>query len=324
MFLSTRAMLFLMFTGQGSQITGMGQDFFMSSLIAREVMETIEEMLKYDLRGAMFDTDNFDLRNTKTAQPAIFTFEMMVWKFLKGHFGAKFLDTIKLGAGHSVGEYAALVSSNTIELEDGIKILDQRAKFMEQCSKSGVGGMVALLGGTFEAADIMIKAMRADDAICEIANDNSMAQTIISGHSVAMTKVLDNYKNYNFKKAVKLEVSGAFHSSLMIQAADNFAKFMEDFEFQIGEAGFPIISNVYADYYPKDEHAIREILTLQIKSPVRWRETISKAYEAGFRTFVEIGPSPVLSNLARRDFPDITAISVCRMEDIDKLEPLFV
>ena len=313
-------MIFLMFTGQGSQASGMGKDFYDEFDIAKKVMQSGQEGFGSDeIMNIMFDENRAeDLNKTIYTQPAIMINAMMIYFSLLDK-SPSFEEKISCIAGHSVGEYNGLCAGGFFDVKSGVELLKNRAEFMESSRPSNSGGMIALLGCDNEKAKALTNDERLKSLVCEIANDNGAEQIILSGEMKAIDLIPELIGSYGIKKAIKLKVSGPFHSSMMNNARDNMAKVLENCKFHEKKIQCDIIANYNLENYSVNN--IKKLLTNQITSPVRWRETILKAYHAmNIRHFVEIGPSPTLTNLAKKTLND-DSMQYTFISKVDDLEP---
>ncbi len=314
-----------MFTGQGSQVPGMGHDFFGTFNGAKKVMtDAIDGLGLPEIRDIMFDENRVDeLNKTINTQPAIMINGMMIFQSIIEKF-PDFMSKIKVIAGHSVGEYNGLCAAGFFDVKAGVDLLKFRANAMESACESGAGGMVALLGANNEQAQNLINDGNLKGMKCEIANDNGAEQIVLSGEIEAIDLIPGLIANYGIKKAIKLKVSGPFHSSMMIKAQENMKQKLQNITFNSASSSIPVIANYNLDKYSIDN--IKDLLANQITAPVRWRETMLKVYhEMGVRCFVEIGPSPTLTNLAKKTFigfDDMKYLSISKVEDLEGLADL--
>jgi [acyl-carrier-protein] S-malonyltransferase len=309
-------MFCLMFTGQGSQKLMMGKDFFDNSSEAKEIMRASEESLKQGISKIIFADTPDELNNTVNTQPAIMINAMMIYKVLLEHW-KNFEAKISSFAGHSVGEYNALCANGVFDINAGIKLLRKRAIFMENSCPSNSGGMAALIKTSKENVEELLQNERLEGLICEVANDNGGGQVVISGDIRAVDIVCDLAKDKNIR-AIKLKVSGPFHSSLMTKASEQMQEELNNYKFNVLDLTSKVISNVTASEFPADEAEIKKLLVKQIISPVRWRQTMRNIYNSGIKYFLEIGPAPILSGLLRGELPQ--AIDINFISNIKELE----
>ena len=307
----------LLFPGQGSQIVGMGSEFYYNFEIVKKIFKFADEKLNYSISKIILEGPENELQLTKNTQPAILTVSYSIFRVLKDEFNFDF-SSFKCFAGHSLGEYSALVCSESLDFGDALYLLHERGKAMQGAVPVGKGGMIAVLGiTTKEILQLMSKIK--DEGVCEIANDNADGQVIVSGDK----KSVDNFKDYLKEKKIKsipLKVSAPFHCSLMKPAADIMKDKIDITKFK--KPLFKMINNVTAN--PEtDSKIIKELLIRQIFSTVRWRESIIKMSESGVKNFVEIGPGKVLSGMVKRTIKPANCFSINSITDMKNFKNEF-
>ena len=304
----------LMFPGQGSQSVGMGADLYKNFELVKKIFKEADEKLNFHLYKIILDGPENELKLTKNTQPAIMTLSFSIYKLIVEEFGVDIKD-IKYFCGHSLGEYSALVSIGTLTFEDALYLLHERGKSMQEAVPEGHGAMLAVLGIKLEDIEKLIKEIKVK-GICEIANDNSDSQVILSGEKKAVDEI-SNILKKNKKKSIFLPVSAPFHCSLMKSAAEKMKDKILKTNFK--KPNKEIISNVTAKPVT-DTEIIKKLLIDQISSKVRWRESLLYMVENGVNEFIEIGPGKVLSGLAKRISGNINVKSINTIEDIKSLK----
>ena len=254
-----------------------------------------------------------ELKLTKNTQPAILTVSYAIFSVLVKEFNFS-LKSTKLFAGHSLGEYSALVCSKSLEFNDALFLLFERGKAMQNAVPLGKGSMIAVLGLSIEEVNKFIKESQINN-VCEIANDNSIGQTIISGDIVSINK-LEKILKSNKKKFIPLNVSAPFHCSLMNPAAEAMREKINSVEFK--KPDFDIVSNVTSKPENNPEK-IKKLLVEQIYSTVRWRESIINISDQKVTDFIEIGPGKVLTGMVKRTIKNINCFSINSINDIKQL-----
>ena len=302
--------LVLMFPGQGSQTVGMGKDFYDKYSVAKDIIDSCDD----DLKNVIFSGPEESLKDTKYAQPAIFTISCAIFETLKSVFN---LDNFEIvTAGHSLGEYSALYAAGFFSFKDGLNIVKARGGFIAQASDKNPGGMAAIIGmAKQDVIDVCKQA--SDEGVCEAVNFNSPGQIVISGTKAALAKAVELAQAKGAKRAIILNVSGPFHSSLMKPAAEQMKAELEKFNFL--QPKYSIITNCDAQQ-TKDNSSIKEKLVKQICSPVLWDTSITNLINDGFDTFVEIGPGKVLSGLVRRIDKTKKILNIEKVEDLEILQ----
>ncbi len=277
------------FPGQGAQYVGMARDFFEQNARAREMMETADRIVGAPLSRICFEGPEEELRQTRNTQPAIFLHSMVAASMLT-HV------TPAMVAGHSLGEYSALVVSGALSFEDGLRLVRLRGELMQQAGEQQPGTMAALVGLSPEATEELCREASAA-GIVQPANFNSPGQIVISGSVEGVHKAMELARTRGAKMAKELVVSGAFHSPLMESARRGLKEALD--RTTIRDARIPVYANVTAE--PVTEAvAIRDLLYRQLTSPVRWEQTVRNMLRDGATDFVEIGPGKVLQGLVKR------------------------
>ena len=303
----------ILFPGQGSQIVGMGSEFYNNFTLVKNIFEEADEKLKYKISKIILNGPENELKLTKNTQPAILTVSYAIFSVLVKEFNFS-LKSTKLFAGHSLGEYSALVCSKSLEFNDALFLLFERGKAMQNAVPLGKGSMIAVLGLSIEEVNKFIKESQINN-VCEIANDNSIGQTIISGDIVSINK-LEKVLKSNKKKFIPLNVSAPFHCSLMNPAAEAMREKINSVEFK--KPDFDIVSNVTSEPENNPEK-IKKLLVEQIYSTVRWRESIINISDQKVTDFIEIGPGKVLTGMVKRTIKNINCFSINSINDIKQL-----
>jgi len=302
----------LIFPGQGSQMVGMGKDLYENFSCAKEVFKKTDEVLSVNLSKIMFEGPSDELTKTQNAQPALMAVSIAIIEVLKKEFGKKVPDIAHFVAGHSLGEYSALCAAEALTIEQTAKLLQIRGSAMAACGEKTQGAMAAILGVDIAVAT-EIAAKAAQDDVCQVANDNSVGQIVLSGTKSAIERSLEIAKASGAKRAIMLPVSGAFHSSLMQDAANIMQKALSSTDIKIPTVA--VIANVIADKTSNPEQ-IKELLTNQITGSVRWRETMLFMEKNGIEEVIEIGSGKVLCGLVGRTCANMKSRSIQNVEDI--------
>lgn len=296
----------IIFPGQGSQKVGMAQDLYEHDAQATEVLNTAQEALDFDLLETMFTDNDGKLNQTENTQPALVTHSMALYRALNN------IDA-DYTMGHSLGEYASLVASGVLSFEDAVKIVRKRGQLMADAFPNGVGGMAAVLGLDYDKVDEICCSLSTDDEIIEPANINSPGQIVVSGHKTLIDQLAQEGKSLGAKRVMPLPVSGPFHSSMMQVIEQDFADYIDQFEWH--DAQFPVVQNVNAQG-ETDAETIKQNMIKQLYSPVQFIKSTEQLIEDGVDHFIEIGPGRVLSGLIKKINRDVKLTSIQTLEDV--------
>ena len=280
------------FPGQGSQFVGMGKDFFDHVPGAKELLDEAVEVLGYDLANICFNGPEDTLKLTENTQPALLIHSIMALKTLRENG----INSV-IAAGHSLGEFSALVAAGALKFRDAVRLVRLRGQFMQEAVPVGIGSMAAIIGMPIDSIKELCDKVSSEVNLVQPANLNSPVQTVIAGHKQAVETVSERASSAGAKKVVILPVSAPFHSDLMKPAEIKLQKELEDTEFY--DLSFPIINNIEAKPITKGSDA-RKSLVKQVCSPVRWCETMQSIVDHEIETVVELGAGKVLSGLMKR------------------------
>src|SRR2546429_4164725 len=279
------------FPGQASQYPGMGKELAENYAVARAVFEEADQALGFSISKMCFEGSEEDLKQTANTQPAILTCSVATFR-VAAENGLQ-PDFV---AGHSLGEYSALVAAGALKFADAVQLVRRRGSYMQEAVPAGVGAMAAIMGlSPAVVADACKRAAKGE--ICSAANLNSPEQTVISGHASAVKRAVEIASQLGAKRAVILAVSAPFHSALMAPAQEKLEKDLKQTEFAVLRV--PLVTNVDADTIASGDEA-REALIRQVIMPVRWEESVRLLIDEGVNTVVEVGPSHVLTGLLRQ------------------------
>ena len=302
--------LALIFPGQGSQQVGMGQAVAEAHDEAREVFETADSALGFSLSQLCFEGPAEELKLTENTQPAILTTSTALYRVLASQ-GIE-PDFV---AGHSLGEYSALVAAGGLRLEDAVVLVRNRGRYMQEAVPAGEGAMAAILGLGLGEVEALCKEV-AEGEVVEPANFNGPGQIVIAGHTAAVNRAAEAAKGRGAKRVIPLPVSAPFHCQLMKPAQDHLER---DFaEITFADPRVPLISNVDAAAV-RTAAQVKDGLTRQVASPVRWEESVRTLVEEGVNQFVEVGPGKVLTGLVRKISKDVRVASVEDPSGVEKL-----
>ena len=292
----------LLFPGQGSQFVGMARDLYDRSPAARKVFEMANEALGYDIMALCFQGPEEELKLTANTQPAILTASIAALRVMQVE--REIVPVVT--AGHSLGEYSALVAAGGLRFADAVRLVHLRGKFMQEAVPVGVGAMAAVMGLSALEVEALCKEA-AQGEVLSPANFNSPGQIVIAGHRTAVKRAVEIIAQKPGKKALLLPVSAPFHCPLMKPAAERLAQELARVE--VGDLHVPVISNAEADFYPgKDK--IRDLLVKQVDHPVRWEECMQKFLATGMDFILEVGPGKVLAGLMRKINREVKVASV--------------
>lgn len=295
------------FPGQGSQYVGMGKDFYEKYESSREIYQQASEALGFDMPELCFE-ENDRLNQTEYTQAALVTTSVAMLKVLEEHGIVP-----DVCAGHSLGEYAALVASHAMSFENAVKTVRQRGILMQQAVPAGQGSMCAVIGSDAETIQNICEAV--GDVF--VANYNCPGQIVITGKTEAVEQAAEKLKEAGAKRCIVLNVSGPFHSPFLKEAGDSLYEFLADIRLE-DTVAVPYIANVNAEYV-REPDGIRELLREQVSDSVRWEQTIRRMIEDGIDTFIEIGPGKTLTGFMKRINKGVQAWNVGTVEELEKL-----
>jgi [acyl-carrier-protein] S-malonyltransferase len=298
------------FPGQGSQHVGMGKEFYENFSVARQVFEEAEDSLRFSISELCFKGPEDSLRLTENTQPAMLTTSIAALKVLETEKGL----TPQFTAGHSLGEYSALVASGALAFSEAVRIVRLRGKFMQEAVPVGEGAMAAVLGMEREQVEKICEEVSSGEVLAA-ANFNCPGQIVIAGHTKAIERAIERIKQEG-KKAVLLPVSAPFHSPLMKPAGERLEKALE--EISVDDLKVPVVTNVEAEMNALKER-VKGLLVAQMSNPVRWEESMRKIIEKGIERVLEIGPGKVLSGLMKRIDPRIEVGNLENLQTLKKI-----
>ncbi len=308
--------LAVIFPGQGSQAVGMGKDLFETYQTAKQVFEEADDALGFRLSTLCFEGPEEDLKLTTNTQPAILTTSIAALRVLQKQVQ---LD-IAYVAGHSLGEYSALVCAGAIDFADAVRTVRKRGEFMQAAVPVGVGTMAAIMGLEQEKVEALCQQINRDDNLVALANINSPGQYVISGHSAAVNSMVELAKEAGAKRAIPLPVSAPFHCALMKPAADRLAEVLNQITFH--DLSIPLINNADAVLFTKGAET-RDSLVRQMYTAVEWDRSMRRLVEDGVTTFIEVGPGKVLTGLLKRIEKSANGLNVADVPTLEKVVQTF-
>lgn len=306
-------MIAFLFPGQGSQYIGMGADFCADFAVARQTFEEANDALGIDLAKLCFEGEAATLALTANAQPAILATSVAALRVVLEETETR----PDLVAGHSLGEFTALVASECLGFSDAVHMVRKRGEFMQEAVPPGVGKMAAVLGLTSEEVSELCAEVAGGGAVVSPANFNSPTQTVISGEAGAVEAVSGLAKEKGARRVVELEVSAPFHCSLMEPAAARLGEVAAEIDFN--PMKYPVVTNTEARAN-SDSKKVADILVRQVVSPVRWAESLEFLRDSGVSGFFEIGPSKVLSGLVKRTLRDASCASIEKPDELNHIK----
>ena len=313
-------MIAFLFPGQGSQSIGMGRDVYDAFRCARDVYQEVDEVLKQNLTKIIFEGPESDLILTENAQPSLMTVSMALMRVLEKEGGLPLSQAASYVAGHSLGQYTALCAAGSLSLTDTARLLKIRGQAMQRAVPIGEGAMAAIIGLEMTVIERIVEEA-ALGQVCEIANDNSPGQVVISGHLEAIERAIELSKEYGAKRSILLNVSAPFHCALMQPAQERMEEAFQ--EVTVSDPCLPVIDNISATTVDKGD-ALKALLIRQVTGRVRWRESIEVMAKLGVTTAVEVGAGKVLTGLSKRIVPTLNAIALNTPYDIESylMKPL--
>ncbi len=306
-------MFSVIFPGQGSQIVGMGKEFYDKFDLVKKLFYEADDILGFPLSKLILEGPKNELDLTENTQPAIFLVSYSIFQTVSKEFNID-LNKAHSFAGHSLGEYSALCCSESLSFSDTIRILKVRGKAMQSSVPTGAGGMIAVLGSNVKTIEEIIKENK-DKYECFIANDNSEGQLVVSGNTKDLDKIAIDLKSKNIKN-IKLSVSAPFHCKLMSKASEFMDNEIKQLEFK--DPKNILISNVTGKEIFKASE-LKDLLIKQIESRVRWRESVLLMISKGVNQFIEIGPGKVLTGLIKRIDKNVKIGAINNEEDIKSI-----
>ncbi|MGX4274613.1 ACP S-malonyltransferase [Clostridioides difficile] len=299
----------LVFPGQGAQYVGMAKDLYENNTVAKSVIDEASDALNMDLKNLMFNGNEEELSKTENTQPAMVTHSVAVLKAVQAQIDLKYNACL----GLSLGEYSALVAADAIDFKDAVCLVKKRGKFMQETVPAGVGAMAAILGLDRNVLENVVKDIQG--GIVEVANYNSPGQIVISGENEKIEEAMVKCKEAGAKRAVKLNVSGPFHSSMLKEAGVKLASELE--KVNITKPKVDVVANVNADYYKNEG---KDLLIKQVSSSVLWEDSIERLLNDEYDTFIEMGPGKTLKAFIKKIASNKKAnVNIYNIDGIDSL-----
>jgi len=301
------------FPGQGSQYVGMGKDIYDSFDIARDTFKEASDVIGYDLASLSFNGPEEELNKTSKTQPCILTVSIALYRVLL----AKGINP-SVVAGHSLGEYSALVAAEVLSFRDAVNVTEKRGQFMQEAVPEGRGLMAAILGLKRDRVDEICKSVQS--GYVSPANYNCPGQVVIAGEKSAVEEAINLCKDAGAKRAVPLSVSVPSHSALMADASRRLAKLLDTIEFK--KPVIPVVNNADARFLSETED-IKQSLVRQLNNPLLWEDSIKAIADSGINVFIEVGPGKVLSGLIKRIVQEAKILNVQDVESLEKTVSFF-
>ena len=298
------------FPGQGAQFVGMGKDLYETSALAKELFEKANDILGYRITDIMFNGTDEDLRQTKVTQPAVFLHSVISALCMGDDFKPE------MTAGHSLGEFSALVAAGALSFEDGLKLVYARAMAMQKACEATPSTMAAIIALPDEKVEEICASVTAEGEVCVPANYNCPGQIVISGKKEAVETACEKLKEAGAKRAIMLNVSGPFHSRMLTGAGEKLGEVLEQVE--IHPLSIPYVANVTAEYMT-DAADVKPLLMKQVSSSVRWEQSVRAMLADGVDTFIEIGPGKTLAGFMKKIDRTVKVLNIEKLEDVDKV-----
>jgi [acyl-carrier-protein] S-malonyltransferase len=308
-------MFSVIFPGQGSQLVGMGKDFYNKYTLVKDLFKEADDTLGFPLSNLILNGPKEDLDLTENTQPAIFLISYSIFRLIKDEFNID-LNKAKFFAGHSLGEYSALVCAGAMSFESGLKLVRTRGELMQRAVPNGQGSMAAVLGLDDDAIEACCAAIAGE---VSAANFNAPGQVVIAGAMSAVDEAIEACKAAGAKRALKLDVSGPFHSKLMAAAADDFSQALNEIEVTMPR--IPVVQNVRASV-AKDVSELKSNLVEQLYSPVQWTASVQSMLTQGLQQCVECGPGNVLAGLVKRISKETPTIGLSKIAGLEAANEL--